>query len=125
MPNPMPTSTSVVEGQHKTRSRYDLALVEGAANGVGIAGSTSTSFAPTQAWHRSEHQARRFLDAYGPATTRAYALDLTDFARWCETQGITSIALNASEDGRAMYEAMGYAVTPSPMMFRSITPARK
>jgi len=44
---------------------------------------------------------------------------------WCEAQGITSIALNASEDGRAMYEAMGYAVTPSPMMFRSITPARK
>jgi GNAT superfamily N-acetyltransferase len=36
---------------------------------------------------------------------------------WCRANGVTSIALNASEDGRPLYEAMGYAVTPSPMMF--------
>ena len=44
---------------------------------------------------------------------------------WCETHGVTSLALNASADGKPMYEAIGYAVTPSPMMFRSLTPAKK
>lgn len=44
---------------------------------------------------------------------------------WCEAHGITSVALNASASGRSMYEAMGYAVTPNPMMFRSLTRAKK
>jgi GNAT superfamily N-acetyltransferase len=36
---------------------------------------------------------------------------------WCADAGVTSVALNASKDGQPLYEAMGYAVTPSPMMF--------
>ena len=36
---------------------------------------------------------------------------------WCREAGITSLALNASADGQPMYQSMGYAVTPSPMMF--------
>ena len=36
---------------------------------------------------------------------------------WCAEAGVTSVALNASKDGQPLYEAMGYAVTPSPMMF--------
>ena len=32
----------------------------------------------------------------------------------------SSMALNASLDGQPLYEAMGYAVTPSPMMFLPI-----
>jgi GNAT superfamily N-acetyltransferase len=36
---------------------------------------------------------------------------------WCRENGITSLALNASSDGRALYESIGYAVTPNPMMF--------
>ena len=36
---------------------------------------------------------------------------------WCRANGVTSIALNASRDGQPLYEAMGYVVTPSPMMF--------
>ena len=36
---------------------------------------------------------------------------------WCRANGITSVALNASTDGRSLYESMGYAVTTSPMMF--------
>ena len=39
---------------------------------------------------------------------------------FCAQSGITSVALNASPDGRPMYEAMGYAVSPSPMMFLPI-----
>jgi hypothetical protein len=35
----------------------------------------------------------------------------------CRDEGIAFVALNASLDGRPMYEAMGYAVSPSPMMF--------
>ena len=37
--------------------------------------------------------------------------------RFCGDEGIPFVALNASPDGKAMYEAMGYAVSPSPMMF--------
>jgi GNAT superfamily N-acetyltransferase len=36
---------------------------------------------------------------------------------WCRDAGITSIALNASNDGRALYESMGYVESPNPMMF--------
>jgi GNAT superfamily N-acetyltransferase len=39
---------------------------------------------------------------------------------WCRENGITSLALNASADGRALYESIGYAVTPNPMMFCSL-----
>jgi len=36
---------------------------------------------------------------------------------WCRDAGITSVALNASRDGKPLYESMGYAESPSPMMF--------
>jgi len=36
---------------------------------------------------------------------------------FCREEGIHSLALNASRFGRPMYEAMGYSVTESPMMF--------
>ena len=39
---------------------------------------------------------------------------------WCRADGISSAALNASRDGQPLYEAMGYRVTASPMMFCSI-----
>ena len=42
---------------------------------------------------------------------------------WCREAGITSLALNASVDGLALYESMGYAESPSPMMFLSIAPS--
>ena len=37
---------------------------------------------------------------------------------------ITSMALNASRDGQPLYESMGYAVAPSPMMFLPLTRAK-
>ena len=36
---------------------------------------------------------------------------------WCRQEQIGSLALNASRFGQSMYESLGYAVTPSPMMF--------
>ena len=36
---------------------------------------------------------------------------------WCREERINSLALNASRFGQSMYESLGYAVTPSPMMF--------
>ena len=37
--------------------------------------------------------------------------------RWCRDEGIGSMALNASRDGKPLYESMGYAESTSPMMF--------
>ena len=36
---------------------------------------------------------------------------------WCREHGVGSVALNASQDGQPLYEAMGYVATPAPMMF--------
>ena len=36
---------------------------------------------------------------------------------WCRDAGIGSVALNASRDGRPLYESMGYQLPPNPMMF--------
>jgi len=39
---------------------------------------------------------------------------------FCREAGITSLALNASGDGRPLYTSLGYVESPSPMMFLSI-----
>jgi len=39
---------------------------------------------------------------------------------WCRKSDIASVALNASRDGVPLYEALGYQVSPSPMMFLPI-----
>ena len=39
---------------------------------------------------------------------------------WCRLNGIKSIALNASDEGRPLYEAMGYRVSPNAMMFLAL-----
>jgi GNAT superfamily N-acetyltransferase len=39
---------------------------------------------------------------------------------WCREEGIGSMALNASRDGKPLYESMGYAESTSPMMFLPI-----
>ena len=56
----------------------------------------------TESAHRRRGLARRIMD-----TIHA----------WCRDEGITSMALNASHDGKPLYESMGYAESPSPMMF--------
>jgi GNAT superfamily N-acetyltransferase len=39
---------------------------------------------------------------------------------WCRGAGITFIALSASDEGRRLYEAMGYRQAPNPMMFLAL-----
>ena len=39
---------------------------------------------------------------------------------WCREAGVLWVALNASADGRPLYEALGYYESPSPMMFLSL-----
>jgi GNAT superfamily N-acetyltransferase len=36
---------------------------------------------------------------------------------WCRAEGITSLALNASQAGEPLYTSLGYSITTSPMMF--------
>jgi GNAT superfamily N-acetyltransferase len=42
---------------------------------------------------------------------------MTEIHDWCRQDGITSLALNASQAGEPLYASMGYMVTTSPMMF--------
>ena len=55
--------------------------------------------------HRRRGLARRIMEA---------------IHSFCRTHRITSIALNASDDGRPLYELLGYQVTASPMMFFAV-----
>jgi GNAT superfamily N-acetyltransferase len=60
----------------------------------------------TEPAHRHQGLARSVMDA---------------IHGWCRDEGITSVALNASADGRPLYESMGYQVPPNPMMFLGLT----
>src|SRR5919109_4520911 len=53
----------------------------------------------TEQAHRRRGLARLLMDA---------------MHRWCRHAGISSIALNASADGRPLYESLGYHVSPNP-----------
>lgn len=59
----------------------------------------------TEPAHRRRGLARRIMDT---------------IHTWCRDEGITSMALNASRDGKSLYESMGYAESSSPMMFLPI-----
>ncbi len=59
----------------------------------------------TEPAHRRRGLARQLMDA---------------LHTWCRDNGVTSVALNASDDGLPLYASMGYVVTPSPMMFFSL-----
>jgi GNAT superfamily N-acetyltransferase len=59
----------------------------------------------TQPPHRRSGVARQVMDA---------------IHAWCRSAGISSLALNASADGRALYESLGYEEATSPMMFLAL-----
>ena len=44
---------------------------------------------------------------------------------WCREAGVLWVALNASADGRPLYDSLGYYVSPSPMMFLSLGETRR
>ena len=60
----------------------------------------------TEPAHRGRGLARRGMDT---------------IHEFCRAEGIGSVALNASTFGQPLYEALGYHVTTSPMMFLSLT----
>jgi GNAT superfamily N-acetyltransferase len=45
-------------------------------------------------------------------------LVMTAIHDWCGDAGVAAIALNASRDGRQLYDSLGYVVAASPMMWR-------
>lgn len=57
----------------------------------------------TEPAHRKQGLARRLMD-----TIHA----------WCAAHGVVAVALNASPDGRHLYESQGYRLAPSPMMWK-------
>ena len=59
----------------------------------------------TEPAHRHRGLARQVMDA---------------IHAWCREAGIRFVALNASDDGRRLYEAMGYRQAPNPMMFLAL-----
>jgi GNAT superfamily N-acetyltransferase len=59
----------------------------------------------TEPAHRHQGVARMVMDA---------------IHAWCRAAGVTSLALNASKDGRPLYEALGYWESPNPMMFFAV-----
>jgi GNAT superfamily N-acetyltransferase len=59
----------------------------------------------TEPSHRRQGLARLIMDA---------------IHAWCRAHGVTSLALNSSRDGLALYEQLGYVQSPSPMMFFSL-----
>jgi len=59
----------------------------------------------TEPAHRRAGLARRLMEA---------------IHGWCREAGVASMALNASDDGRPLYEKLGYQVTASPMMFFAV-----
>jgi len=57
----------------------------------------------TERTHRRRGLARAVMDA---------------IHAWCRAEGIAAVALNASLEARPLYESMGYAETPRPMMWK-------
>jgi GNAT superfamily N-acetyltransferase len=59
----------------------------------------------TEPAHRGHGLARRVMD---------------EIHTFCRSEGIGSVALNASTFGQPLYESIGYQVTRSPMMFLAL-----
>jgi GNAT superfamily N-acetyltransferase len=59
----------------------------------------------TEPAHRHRGLARALMDA---------------IHTWCRGNGVTSVALNASRDGRRLYASLGYVESSAPMMFLAL-----
>ena len=61
----------------------------------------------TEAGHRRRGLARLLMEAVHD---------------WCRQNGVGAVGLNASRAGQPLYEAMGYRLSPSPMMVIGLHP---
>jgi GNAT superfamily N-acetyltransferase len=103
---------------------YRAWLVEGAAGAV-VAGGGITVLpwppGPGYAGDRLAFVYNVYVEA--PHRRRGLARLIMDAIHaWCREAGISSVALNASRDGLALYQSMGYVESPNPMMFLSLPP---
>ena len=108
--------------QTMTAGTYRAWLAETA--GGEVAGGGGITIIP---WPPGPHYAGdRLAFVYNVYTERPHRrrglarLIMDTIHDWCRAEGITSVALNASRDGRPLYESMGYTESPSPMMFLPI-----
>jgi GNAT superfamily N-acetyltransferase len=97
---------------------YRAWLVDEAAGVIGGGGITIVPWPPGP-----HYLGDRLAFVYNVYTEPAYRhrgigrLVMETIHAWCRANGITSVALNASTGGLSLYEAMGYRVSPNPMMF--------
>jgi GNAT superfamily N-acetyltransferase len=98
---------------------YRAWLVE-TADGRAVAGGGMTVI-PWPPGPRSMHDRLAFVyNVYTEPGHRRRGLGrlvMETIHTFCREAGIAFVALNASQDGLPMYEAMGYGISPSPMMF--------
>ena len=98
---------------------YRAWLVE-TADGRAVAGGGMTVI-PWPPGPRSMHDRLAFVyNVYTEPGHRRRGLGrlvMETIHAFCRDAGIAFVALNASPDGLPMYEAMGYGISPSPMMF--------
>jgi len=97
---------------------YRAWLVEADARIVGGAGITVLPWPPGPLYLGD-----RLAHVYNVYTEPAHRhrgvaqLVMGAIHEWCRAEGIASLALNTSPDGRRLYEGLGYRESPSPMMF--------
>ena len=100
---------------------YRAWLVE-TADGAVVAGGGLTVL-PWPPGPRSLHDRIAFVyNVYTVPDCRRRGLGrlvMNTIHTWCRDEGLALVALNASKDGLPMYEAIGYGISPSPMMYFS------
>jgi GNAT superfamily N-acetyltransferase len=78
--------------------------------------------------HAADHETRRatILNVYTDPAHRRQGLARVLMAAmigWCREQGLSAVTLDASADGRALYEAMGFG--PTSQMRLALTPVAR
>lgn len=103
---------------------YRAWLVEGAAGAVVAGGGLTVLPWPPGPGYAGDRLAFVY-NVYVEAAHRRRGLArliMDAIHAWCREAGISSVALNASRDGLALYQSMGYVESPNPMMFLSLPP---
>jgi GNAT superfamily N-acetyltransferase len=78
--------------------------------------------------HAADHETRRatILNVYTDPAHRRQGLARTlmgSMIQWCREQGLPAVSLDASADGRALYEEMGFR--PTTQMRLPLTPVAR
>jgi len=107
--------------EHLPSGAYRAWLVEEGAAVAGGGGATVIPWPPGP-----QYPGKGLAFVYNVYTEQPFRrrgvarLIMAAIHQWCRASGITSVALNASVDGLPLYESLGYAVMPNPMMFLSV-----